>query len=395
MKEYNKLTKELLAQGYTVDNYPNYVKIDTSQLPGNDPLNNMGGGFVYKVHVRDEFVYKTGCGLYVKGSNVYEMGYYIEWRHEDDNPVVNCPYRNANCEHNDERLRVKLGLEHCFQCPCVCHRTDEPYDYDKSVEKANNEHEAFKKQKYEEFVATHNGRVCENHVTWNESKQEWVMVYTPSWCANICYAKDGYCPILGKKLDKKKGNVYYDLKEIHIRQDDTFFSGEEIVTITKGLRFFKSPVSMDICNAFIKVQSEKIYRRYHWNTESTMQIFDKTFKGEIINIRAESKPSRDLMQDLEDIQNGISIVHASDQEKYWKEYKRKKREQSKQKALDKIKKKVIQNGLESLTYSENKKLENSLSSEEIYELSSQYFKRLEDEKNKPTQLDLFQMGLVK
>ena len=67
MSEYNLLTRNLLGAGYTVDNYPEYVQICTSRLPGNDPLNNLSDGFVYKSWYRDSFIYKTGCGLCVKG----------------------------------------------------------------------------------------------------------------------------------------------------------------------------------------------------------------------------------------------------------------------------------------------------------------------------------------
>ena len=38
MYEYNELTKALLAEGYSTEDYPDYVEIDTSRLPGTDPL---------------------------------------------------------------------------------------------------------------------------------------------------------------------------------------------------------------------------------------------------------------------------------------------------------------------------------------------------------------------
>ena len=46
MYEYNELTKALLAEGYSTEDYPDYVEIDTSRLPGTDPLHSSGGGFV-------------------------------------------------------------------------------------------------------------------------------------------------------------------------------------------------------------------------------------------------------------------------------------------------------------------------------------------------------------
>ena len=61
MYEYNELTKALLAEGYSTEDYPDYVEIDTSRLPGTDPLHNSGGGFVYKRSYIQELVYMTGC----------------------------------------------------------------------------------------------------------------------------------------------------------------------------------------------------------------------------------------------------------------------------------------------------------------------------------------------
>lgn len=70
--EYNELTKRLLAEGYTADHHPDYVQVDTSRLPGNDPLNNLSGGFEYKRFYRDSIVYKTGCGKFIMGSHVID-----------------------------------------------------------------------------------------------------------------------------------------------------------------------------------------------------------------------------------------------------------------------------------------------------------------------------------
>ncbi len=72
--EYNELTKRLLAEGYTADHHPDYVQVDTSRLPGNDPLNNLSGGFKYKRFYRDSIV------LYIK-SRHHCNGLYTGIRH--------------------------------------------------------------------------------------------------------------------------------------------------------------------------------------------------------------------------------------------------------------------------------------------------------------------------
>lgn len=133
MKEYNQLTQQLLKQGYTAENYPkDKVHIAHGGYTGNEnPLDNIYGGFEYNRIYCDSFVYKTGCGMHVLGKNVISsMGYCgEEWCHENDNPVVRCPYDKPDCTLNDERLHGMFGGGNCIQCWCVCHRTEEAYDY--------------------------------------------------------------------------------------------------------------------------------------------------------------------------------------------------------------------------------------------------------------------------
>lgn len=393
--EYNELTKKLLAEGYTVDNYPDYVQICTSRLPGDDPLNNLAGGFEYKRWYRDEFTYKTGCGMYVKGSNVLEIGMSVDWSHENDDPVIRCPYDKSHCEHNDPRLYGERGGGLCIQCWCVCHRTDEPYDYKNSIEKADKEREEEAERKYQEYSDAHKGRICRQHMFYDERNRKWSLNYNPKRCANICYSKDGYCPILGRQLSKKRGNVYYDIKTSLIPRQKTqisIFDAERIVSITKGIRVFNSPVCMDICEAFVKVQADDI--AYHYEINHSMEKFmNPTWEFEILNVRAESKPSRDLMQDLEDIKAGISISFAPEDEKKIKEANKEKRIQNKQRKIEKLEKKILEVGYWNMEPHSLDRVHadtwlGSLRIDELEELRQQ---RLKVEQEKPVQLSLFDM----
>lgn len=137
MYEYNELTKALLAEGYSTEDYPDYVEIDTSRLPGTDPLHNLGGGFVYKRSYIQEMVYMTGCGMCVKGDNtISNVTYYGSWNHENDCPVIRCPIDREKCEANDKRLHKDLRSGLSYICYCVCHRTNHEYNYETSFEKA-------------------------------------------------------------------------------------------------------------------------------------------------------------------------------------------------------------------------------------------------------------------
>lgn len=400
MSKYNLLTQRLLAEGYTADNYPK----DKVHIAGGyhtastGPLDNVYGGFEYNRVYCDNFLYKTGCGMYVKGSNVLtHMGYMgEEWCHENDNPVVRCPYDKAECPLNDNRLHGIFGGGNCIQCWCACHKTDAPYDYEHSFEKAEKDRKDEERRKYQEYADAHNGRICQNHMYYNERTREWNMYYEPARCASMCFARNGYCHVLGRKLNKKRGNVYYDLKTSGIKKQTeaqrSLFDGERRTHIEKGMRVFKNPCSMDICEAFIKVQSDKILSDYKIN-HSLECLLDKSFRVEILNIRAESKPSRDLMQDLQDIRDGIEISHASDNEKQKKEAKKEKRKLAKQKNIERLEKKIIEVGYENLVdYSVDRvHADKWLTPERLEELEQIRQRKIKEEQEKPVQLSLFDM----
>ena len=231
---------------------------------------------------------------------------------------------------------------------------------------------------------------------YNERTREWNMYYEPAICASMCFAQNGYCPVLGRKLNEKRGNVYYDLKTSGIKKQTeaqhSLFEGERWTHIEKGMRVFKNPCSMDICEAFIKVQSDKILCDYKVN-HSTEYLCDKSFKAEILNIRAESKPSRDLMQDLQDIRDGIEISHASDDEKQKKEAKKEKRKLAKQKNIERLEKKIIEVGYENLAEHSVDRVhaDKWLTPERLEELEQIRQQKIKEEQEKPVQLSLFGM----
>lgn len=387
--EYNKLTTGLLAQGFTADNHPDYVKLPGCIPDKNNPLKNYDGGFVYQGSYTDSLIYKTGCGKFVKGKNVlHDMGYMgIDWCHENDNPVMRCPYDNPECSRNNPLLHGTHSGVLRAQCWCECHKTAEPYDYRNSIELANAEREAERRQKYEEYVSMHHGRVCANHMYYDEHTRTWSQRYEPHQCFRRCCSH--FCPIQNRELSKKRGNVYYDLKTTRIRQDGTLFDGEKIVSVTRGIRYYDHPVSMDICKAFVKLQGGRIYEEYKWN-HSQLWALDRTFQAEILNIRAESRPSRDLMQDLQDIKNGIEIRYDADLRKADKEQKSRKRAEAMEKKIQALERKLLDVGYENLeAYSLDKiHADKWLTPERIRELAEIRKQRIQEEKNQPVQLSL-------
>ncbi len=406
MCRYNELTKKLLAEGYTVDNYPkDKVHIASGCYSRNgNPLDNIYGGFEYNRSYRDTFVYKTGCGLFVYGRKVFsDMSCNgTEWCHENDNPVIRCPYDKAECPDNDSRLHGTHGGALSIQCWCVCHRTDEPYDYGNSFEKAEKERQKEKERKYQEYCEAHNGRVCQNHMYFDERTRTWALKYDPKICAAMkCYGWRGrsldeynpICPIMGRELTKKKGNVFYDLKTSYLRTDldGTLFEGQIDTNIEKGIRVFESPVSMDICRNYVKLCSDKLIDEVRMKYHSELffaEHYGRYFAIEVLNIRAEQRESRDLIQDLQDIKNGIHITHASDSEKSKKEAKKENRQKAKERRISAIEKRILSVGYENMGFIEQNRALKLIDADRIDELEVIREEKIKAEQEAPTQLSL-------
>ena len=163
------------------------------------------------------------------------------------------------------------------------------------------------------------------HTRWNDWTGKWEQHYDPIHCSHVCVNSGKNCDLTGKTVSTKKGNVFYDVRISYIRDDDTIFSGQEVVRINKGVKLLKSPTSITICEQIVKRCQEDIKKKER--DKYGMKIALSGWKVEIMNIRAEQRESRDLMQDLQDISEGIEVVHVSDKEKLIKEIKRQNQKQ--------------------------------------------------------------------
>lgn len=369
--KYNLLTLQLLYEGYTPDNYPDFVEVDTSRLPGNNPLNNLGGGFIYKRDYLRQMVFKTPCGLFVKGENVFNnLGCMsVEWQPENNNPVVRCPFAKGGFSCDKQHLLLQKKDNGSDKLPiqfCSCRQTVEDYVYEESIEKARADKNLRIEQKYQEFVDSKGGHVCRNHAVFNERDDSWHLYYSPEHCAQDCYSS--FCPMRGRELNRKKANVYYDLYMKGVYEEGLI--KQEWERVQKGIRYFEKPVSKDICEAFIKLQSDEILRKYRLN-HSRKFMADSSLVVEVKNIRAESRPSRNLEQDLADIREGRFISWAPDDEKKRKAEKRLRRAQNLEKRKRRLEKKILESGFENLDTWERKRAEKLLTPERLIQLGKQ------------------------
>ena len=244
------------------------------------------------------------------------------------------------------------------------------------------------------FILQRNGRVCEKQMRYDQSEECWRMEYDPADC--VRFRCGGFCPIRGRQLDRKRGNVFYDLMITgrDYSKDGTLFEGERFTRITKGIRALDHPVSMDICKAYAKLCKDEIQRRVQSKYHRELffaKYHGRDFSAEVLNIRAEQRESRDLLRDLEDIRAGIRVYHASDQKKQEIQEKRERREQARQARIKRLEKKLLDEGYENLPLHsiDRAHADKWLSEERRKELSNLREQRIQEERNSPVQLSLF------
>lgn len=329
-KKKNDLTWKLFAEGYTPDNYPDYVRWDATH---------------YEFEYTPEYVYKSvlesPCGLLMKGEDFSGYMSYmgIDWRFENNNSVHRCPFNKTDCELNHEYLREGIGHKGVI-VQCAFRFSNKAYDYEASYEKVWDEFYTMQGQKQTAFYNRLKWNSDERHcncIRWDDVKQGWYARYDPEDCAHGCHVR-GVCVLTGRQLEGKKGNVFYDLKITRIRKDGSFWNGEKIVNIIKGKKMFDSPKPLTICEAYARIcknwildrEKDRFYQEMFFNKDTTV---------EVMNIRAEFRGTRDLVQDLRDAQEGIEVQHASDIVKAEKQAKRERRE--KNNTIEKRVKKII------------------------------------------------------
>lgn len=363
--EINKITQELLAQGWTKDQTPD----------GFQPWNDFYGGWEYKRSVTQKFVFQTPCGMLVKGNKVTgDMSYMgVNWSFENDNAVINCPFYTLHyCPMRHPLLqgeyvynyRSRLGnFKHCAVC-----RADLPWDYINSVEKVLDDNQKEEDALWTAFYHQHKGRVCRHQCHYNRSEKKWYAHYDPLVCSHY---NCEHCAILDKPISPKKANVYYDLKKSSVKKGQGFMPDETIVSINKGIKLLRA--SETICEAIVK------YARQHIQSKVYMENHSFCFFGgtvEVLNLRYERRESRDLMQDLQDVANGIAVTHQSDLQKQKKAEKSARRQESQKRRVERFKKLIRTNGFENLSESDKHRAKKHLTPVEILQADREYRKSL-------------------
>lgn len=376
--ETNKLSQRLLAEGWTKDQTP----------PGLRPWRDFDGGWSYDYRSRKNVVFEAPCGLLWKREEVSNSGHMsfmgVEWTEENDCITVVCPCYDLKepCPKNHPLLRDKpiAGCHYERLCFCALHETDKSWNYEQSAAKVKDEQKAVEDRLWEEYKASKNNRVCRHQSRYNRKTREWSSVYDPLMCHYGC----SFCSVLGKELSNVRGNVFYDVKISWTQKGTGFLPDIQKTDITKGKKFLDKPVSMTLAEVIAKVCKRDIQRREE--SRRSMALFrGEIDKIEILNVRAAKKEGRDLLQDLNDIKEGATIHHASDDAKAAAAQKREnlqKAAAAKNKRLEKL---ILEGGFENQPGHLKRRMEKFLGLDRCYELEAQRKKSTSE----PEQLKLF------
>lgn len=389
VKEYNLLTQRLFAEGYTKDNYPNYVR----------GYNEFYGGFEYKVPYRDKLTYITPCGLLCKGESAMGGLAYKSrnWEFENDCPTILCPCYKKDCEKVHEDFR---GHDRCAVSP-----TDREWTYEGSVEELKKNNEAEKERLKQEFIEAHNKRVCEKHMKYDPYKKEWSFHYDATTCANgecgvqtTSFLDGALCPVLNKVITRETGNVYYDVRfwGRDYTKDGTLFEGEQFQHIIKDVPLYQKPIRLEVAKAIAKTGRKHIEFMVRYNSKwyDSMTMY-KAEKGEIDfhwaveNIRAEKKVARDLEADLRDIDDGIRVTHELDERKRIKKEKSDRKQERQKKRIQSLEKKIITKGYEALSDADKRAVFKYIERSRISELQNLHREKSKEVKH--TQMSLFDL----
>mgnify|MGYP001025021327 FL=1 len=364
MKEVNELTRRLLAEGWKPEDTP----------PGTHPYKDYYGGWTYTGEAIRSMVWETPCGLLADGRhflNGYMSYQGVDWRPENGNPVICCPvFPSAPCPLRDPLLcneRYDLHSNDVVY-QCACHRTDRPYTYEGSIDEAHDRLWREAGERWEVFKTQHKGRVCRQQSRYGRTTKTWRAFYDPIDCANLGCCS--YCVVLAKELDTRKGNVFYDLRRSWTVKGEGLFPDQRKTIVEKGCKLLGSTASLTLCEAIVKYGRGRIEDRVRSEFHHDL-FFDKSLEIEVINLRAARVDKRDILQDLQDVANGIEVIHASDSLKAAKAQKRARREAAKARRIRKAEAMVLAHGWDGLEDIWKRRAEKLLGGDRIDELLQQ------------------------
>ena len=325
--EVNRLTARLLESGVALD--------DPATWP-EDVWRCDRANFAYKRERQFTPTWESPCGLLIRSHGDFWGEVWVGGEFhcaENDNPLFECPRPGVPCDH---RLPYPAGMN------CQFHRTDRVWTESGSCERLIRDRLARERQWREVQMRDHPGfdGFCAN-LRKNELP-DGMFRYEKNYWLERCISlkcKNTQCPCLGwKERDVRPANIFYDLYiERRFTEGLVPYSEKSII---KGLKVFDKAVAMHDAELALRIWEKnpnarmlpsQMLRRldvavnlennigskevYFVRTHGKLHERECRVHAEIRNIRVARQEGRDLMQDLQDVRDGITVQHASDMQK--------------------------------------------------------------------------------
>ena len=334
----NLLTRRLLAQGVRLE--------DVSTWP-EDVWRGDPGNFEYKREWKYTPTWESPCGLLIHdhGGCWGDLWWRGEcWCAENDNPLFGCPMPGTPCPH---RLPLPSGIN------CRFHRTERAWDEAHSVERLQKERAERLRQgrelRLEKYPGWDGICACLRREELPDGTARERACYDVSKCIDMrCKSTQCVCR-LGAARDVSPVNIYYDL--LLVKRYKLGFAQLEERMIRKDLRVFDKAVARTDAEIALRIwrhdhERAPIMMRRRLSPEGAMagsiegrgeafmvRVFGRCGEREecsitatVQNIRVARSAQRDLMQDLQDVRDGIAVTHESDLQKAAEAQKREQRE---------------------------------------------------------------------
>lgn len=328
----NRLTERLLAQGVNPDDHNTWPE---------DVWRGDGPNFLYKREWRFTPTFESPCGLLIRSfgqcwGDVWADGEFKCC--ENDNPLFRCPTPGKPCPH---RRKGPAGIN------CQFHRTARTWDAEHSVEAIEKANDESLRGQWLDEIGHYPGWTgicpCLRRVDGPDGRARYLKQYDVDKCIVMGCASDQCVCRQGAKRDLRKANIYYDvLIERHytvgmVEQTDR--------VIRKGIKALNKPIAMTDAEILLKVwqhdprhhmaarlwplnplheldRREEFFIRIYGRYEEKENLRVRT---EIMNVHVARNEQKDLLADLQLIQDGIAVEHDSDRQAAKAEKKRESR----------------------------------------------------------------------
>lgn len=325
--EVNRLTERLLESGVSLD--------DPTTWPENVWRCDLAN-FAYKREWQYTPTWESPCGLLIRSHGDFWGETWVGGKFhcaENDNPLFECPRPGVPCAH---RLPYPAGMN------CEFHRTKRIWTEGGSCERLIRERLARERQWREVQMREHPG--FDGHCSNLRERvlPDGEIRYEKNYWLERCISlkcKNTQCPCLGwRERDVRPANIFYDLYiERKFTEGLAPYSEKSII---KGLKVFDKAIAMHDAELALKIWRRdpgarmlpsQMLRRLDVAVNLENNIGSKgvffirahgklhkrecRLHAEIRNIRVARQEGRDLMQDLQDVRDGIDVQHASDMQK--------------------------------------------------------------------------------